>query len=219
MCVYAWMKECVFFRYWLRSFSPLSLRQNRLYPLVRVCENYNEHCPVKSDPDSQELTAACGLSLSTPRRRRGIHPCPWSSPKPPALGKWVCGRLFLRSRVLQASRSPPAQALPAEGALGRGRGRGCGVGVAMGAVWAWPWARRGRGCGHGQGRGQLITPIRARPSSSAFGFNFPTPSLPCAPRPNITNWASLVTLADVNLGRKIPTNRDFNRESLPTPGL
>lgn len=42
----------------------------------------------------------------------------------------------------------------------------------------------------------------------AFGFNFPTLSLPCAPHPNITNWDSLVTLADVSLGRKIPTNRD-----------
>ena len=38
--------------------------------------------------------------------------------------------------LLQASRSPPAQALPAEGALGRGRGRGRGVGVAVGTAKA-----------------------------------------------------------------------------------
>ena len=76
MSVYAWRKEYLFFRCWLRSFSPLSLRQNRLYPLVLVCENDNVHCPVKTDSDAQELTAACGLSLSAPRRRRGFHSCP-----------------------------------------------------------------------------------------------------------------------------------------------
>lgn len=129
MSVYAW-KEYLFFRCWLRSFSPLSLRQNRLYPLVRVCENDNVHCPVKTDPDAQELTAACGLSLSAPRRRRGIHSCPWISPKPPALGKWVCGRLKIQSAarltvLLQASRALPAQALTAEG---------------RSWPWAWLWA-------------------------------------------------------------------------------
>lgn len=170
------MKEYLFFRYWLRSFSPLSLRQNRLYPLVRVCENYNEHCPVKTDPDSQELTAACGLSQRAPAQT-------WDSLMPLNFSKTTCTRQmsvwqpFLKIQsaawltvLLQASRAPPAQALTAEG---------------RSWPWAWSWARRGRGRGHGQGRGRLITGrhrIRARPSSRRFWLPFPHPLLTvCSP--------------------------------------
>lgn len=63
-------------------------------------------------PDSQGLTAACGLSTRwgfsspfpppLPQLRRGIQSFPWISPKPAAaLGKHVCGRLFLTFRVLR----------------------------------------------------------------------------------------------------------------------
>lgn len=131
MSVYAWRKEYLFFRCWLRSFSPLSLRQNRWYPLVLVCENDNVHCPVKTDPDAQELTAACGLSQRAPAQT-------WDSLMSLNFSETTCTRqmsvwqTFLKIQsaawltvLLQASRAPPAQALTGEG---------------RSWPWAWLWA-------------------------------------------------------------------------------